>query len=210
MNVTASKRSAASLPPEGDMLNAFANALRRVVRTKTFEQITVSEIVHEAGYSSRTFYNHFRSKYDLVFWSYAAADYAYLEGMSADFAGSTFPDRVLRGLERLEADRALFQGAFRDWIGPESLCMTLVRHGVAVIPDYIRRRHGAAAVSDEVARLVRFYVEGVVSELALWIAAPSPMPAKKFRDFLITAMPAPLCGLLLSASKSKPSRRRPR
>ena len=28
MNVTASKRSVASLPPEGDMLNAFANALR--------------------------------------------------------------------------------------------------------------------------------------------------------------------------------------
>ena len=56
------------------MLNAFANALRRVVRTKTFEQITVREIVQEAGYSSRTFYNHFRSKYDLVFWNYAAAD----------------------------------------------------------------------------------------------------------------------------------------
>ena len=205
MNVIASKRSVASLPPEGDMLNAFANALRRVVRTKTFEQITVGEIVHEAGYSSRTFYNHFRSKYDLVFWSYAAADYAYLEGMSADFAGSTFPDRVLRGLERLEADRALFLGAFRDRIGPESLCMTLVRHGVAVIPDYIRRRHGAAAVTDGVMRLVRFYVEGVVCELALWIAASNPMPPEMFRDFLIEAIPAPLCSLLL---ETKPCRRK--
>ena len=203
--------TSANTPPGRDMLNAFANALRRVARTKTFEQITVREIVREAGYSSRTFYNHFRSKYDLVFWSYAAADYAFLGGDAKERASvSPFHDMVLRGLERLETDRALFQGAFRDWVGPESLCMTLVRHGVAVIPGYIRRRHGAAAVSDEVARLVRFYVEGVVSELALWIAAPSPMPAKKFRDFLITAMPAPLCGLLLSASKSKPSRRRPR
>lgn len=205
MNMTAGKRSVASLPPEGDMLNAFANALRRVVRTKTFEQITVSEIVHEAGYSSRTFYNHFRSKYDLVFWSYAAADYADLEGMSADFAGSTFPDRVLRGLERLEADRALFLGAFRDRIGPESLCMTLVRHGVAVIPDYIRRRHGAAAVTDGVMRLVRFYVEGVVCELALWIAASNPMPPEMLRDFLIEAIPAPLCSLLL---ETNPCRRK--
>lgn len=192
------------------MLSAFIHALRRVARTKTFEQITVREIVREAGYSSRTFYNHFRSKYDLVFWSYAAADYAYLEGTSADSAGLTFPERVLRGLERLEADRALFQGAFRDWIGPESLCMTLIRHGVAVIPDYIRRRHGTAAVSGEVVRLVRFYVEGVVSELALWIASPSPMPAKKFRDFLIEAMPAPLCDLLLSATKPHPQKRRSR
>ena len=205
MNVTANKRSVASLPPEGDMLNAFANALRRVVRTKTFEQITVREIVQEAGYSSRTFYNHFRSKYDLVFWNYAAADYAYLEGMSADFAGSTFPDRVLRGLERLEADRALFQGAFRDWIGPESLHMTLVRHGVVVISNYIRRQYGAAAVSDEVTRLVRFYVEGIVSELALWIVDAKPMSPEAFRDFLVEAMPEPLNKLLL---ENKPAKRK--
>lgn len=191
--------------PEETKLNAFVHALRRVARMKTFEQITVSEIVHEAGYSSRTFYNHFRSKYDLVFWSYAAADYAYLEGMSADFAGSTFPDRVLRGLERLEADRALFLGAFRDRTGPESLCMTLVRHGIAVIPAYIRRRHGAAAVTDDIVRLVRFYVEGVVSELALWIAASNPMPPETFRDFLIEAVPTPLGSLLL---ETKPRKRK--
>ncbi|MBQ8124519.1 MAG: hypothetical protein IJ173_01405 [Kiritimatiellae bacterium] len=39
--------------PEETKLNAFVHALRRVARTKTFEQITVGEIVHEAGYSSR-------------------------------------------------------------------------------------------------------------------------------------------------------------
>ncbi len=190
--------TSANTPPGRDMLNAFANALRRVARTKTFEQITVREIVREAGYSSRTFYNHFRSKYDLVFWSYAAADYAFLGGDAKERASvSPFHDMVLRGLERLETDRALFQGAFRDWIGPESLCMTLVRHGVAVIPGYIRRRHGAAAVSDDVVRLVRFYVEGVVSELALWIADARPMSPEEFRDFLMEAIPAPLGKLLL-------------
>ncbi len=191
--------------PGATKLNAFVHALRRVARTKTFEQITVGEIVHEAGYSSRTFYNHFRSKYDLVFWSYAAADYADLARTSGDFPGSTFPEWVLRGLERLEADRALFQRAFRDRTGTESLCMTLVRHGIAVILAYIRRWHGAAAVTDDVVRLVRFYVEGVVSELALWIAASNPMPPETFRDFLIEAVPAPLGSLLL---ETKPRKRK--
>lgn len=83
-----------------------------------------------------------------MFWSYAAADYAYLEAMGASSVGESFPDRILNGLRRLNRDRALFQGAFRDWIGPQSLCMTLVRHGLAVIPDYIRRRYGVAAVTD--------------------------------------------------------------
>lgn len=193
------------MPPERDMLNVFANALRRVARTKTFERISVREIVNEAGYSSRTFYNHFRSKYDLVFWSYAAADYAYLEAMGASSVGESFPDCILNGLRRLNRDRALFQGAFRDWIGPQSLCMTLVRHGLAVIPDYIRRRYGVAAVTDEVVRLVRFYVEGIVSELALWITDASPVQPEAFRDFLVEAMPAPLHKLLL---ENRPAKRK--
>jgi hypothetical protein len=54
-------------------------------------------------------------------------------------------------------------------------------------------------------RLVRFYVEGVVCELALWIAASNPMPPEMFRDFLIEAIPAPLCSLLL---ETKPCRRK--
>ena len=58
--------------PSREALGAFASALRRLVRTKTFEQISVRAIVKESGLSSRTFYNHFRSKYDLVFWRYAA------------------------------------------------------------------------------------------------------------------------------------------
>ena len=189
--------------PAKETVSAFVHALRVLARTQTFEQITVRAIVKESGLSARTFYNHFKSKYDLVFWNYAAADYAYLEEMNSGSSGLSFSERVLRGLERLEADRGLFQGAFRDWVGPESLCLTLVRHGVAVIPDYIRRRHGAKAVTDDVVRLVRFYVEGVVSELALWIASAKPMPPEAFRDFLVSAMPEPLRRLLLSAKDAK-------
>ena len=189
--------------PAKETLSAFVHALRKLVRTQTFEQITVRAIVKESGLSARTFYNHFKSKYDLVFWNYAAADYAYLEEMDSGSSGLSFSERILRGLERLEFDRGLFQGAFRDWVGPESLCLTLVRHGVAVIPDYIRRRHGAKAVTDDVVRLVRFYVEGVVSELALWISSAKLMPPEAFRDFLVSAMPAPLRSLLLSAKDAK-------
>ena len=152
--------------PEKGILGAFANALRRLAQTKTFEQITVRAIVQEAGFSSRTFYNHFKSKYDL------------------------------RGLERLESDRELFKGAFSDWVGPESLCRTLVRHGVTYISNYIRGRHGAGAVTEEVENLVRFYVEGAVSELAIWCSTPNGAPPEEFDGFLIEAMPTKLRDLL--------------
>ena len=178
--------------PEKGVLGAFANALRRLAQTKTFEQITVRAIVQEAGFSSRTFYNHFKSKYDLVFWHYAFLDYAYLK----ESAKVSFPEIVLRGLERLESDRELFKGAFSDWVGPESLCRTLVRHGVTYISNYIRGRHGAGAVTEEVENLVRFYVEGAVSELAIWCSTPNGAPPEEFGGFLIEAMPTKLRDLL--------------
>lgn len=114
------KRTREALPAR-EILGAFSNALRRLARRLTFEQVTVRAIVRESGLSARTLYNHFWSKYDLVFWSYAAADYAYMDEMGADSSGRSFPERILHGLERLEADRALFRGAFRDWVGPEAV-----------------------------------------------------------------------------------------
>jgi len=192
------KDQVAIKPPERDMLGAFANALRKLAQTKTFGQITVRAIVREAGLSSRTFYNHFKSKYDLVFWYYASMDYAYLD----DYANVAFPEQVLRGLQRVEADRALFQGAFNDRGGPESLCKTFVRHGATVIPAYIRRCHGAKAVTDEVYNLVRFYIEGVVSELARWCSTPKGASPEELRDFLIEAMPAKLRDLLIKEKKN--------
>ena len=187
------KGQTATKPPERDMLGKFANALRKLAQAKTFEQITVRAIAHEAGLSSRTFYNHFKSKYDLVFWYYASMDYTYLENS----ANVSFPEQILRGLQRIDADRALFQGAFSDWVGPESLCKTFVRHGATVIPDYIRRCHGAEAATEEVNNLARFYIEGVVSELALWCSTPKGATPEAFRDFLIEAMPTKLRNLLV-------------
>ena len=58
----------AELPPapDGEMLTAFAKAMRVVAAEKTFDEMSVLDIVGASGYTSRTFYNHFRSKYDLL------------------------------------------------------------------------------------------------------------------------------------------------
>ncbi len=186
----------------------FADALRRIAAKKSFEDITVREIVHESGLSSRTFYNHFRSKYDLVLWSYANADNIYLTDAKSASTILPFDELLLLGLKRFSADRNLFKGAFDDWAGPESLCMTLVEHGCRAVPEYIRIRHGSKALSERAVALVRFYVEGTVSELARWMADSNPMPAKNFRDLLVDAMPPSVRRLLHSQPTTRKGKRK--
>ena len=70
--------------PDGEMLAAFAKAMRVVAVEKTFDEMSVLDIVGASGFTSRTFYNHFRSKYDLLFWSYVSEDYRALQMPGGD------------------------------------------------------------------------------------------------------------------------------
>ncbi len=181
----------------------LADALRRLARETAFEHITVREIARESAMSTRTFYNHFRSKYDLVLWSYANPDDTYLKDAQSVAEPVPFSELLLRGLRRISADKPLFKGAFDDRVGPESLCMTLVNHGTRAISEYIRIANGKNAATEQIVRLARFYMEGTVSELSRWMNDANTCPPEDFRDFLMDAMPAPLKGLLTTKNEQK-------
>lgn len=48
--------------------NALASALKHLMKEQGFEKISVSEICEECGMNRKSFYYHFRDKYDLVNW----------------------------------------------------------------------------------------------------------------------------------------------
>ena len=191
-----------SIPPK-KVLDRFAKALHRLANEKPFERITTRAIVKESGFSSRTFYNHFRSKYDLMLWSYAAQDYEYLYQTTLEKELVTFSELLLRGLKRLEADRRLFYGAFCKCHGPESLYETFILHACRATEKYICLMHRMTAVPDTTKQLIRFYFAGVAHELSLWLSAADPIHIVELRDLLLEALPEPLHVLLLTQSKKK-------
>ena len=191
-----------NIPPK-KVLDRFAKALHRLANEKPFEKITTRAIVEESGFSSRTFYNHFRSKYDLALWSYAAQDYEYLCQITLEAESSTFSELLLRGLKRLDADRRLFYDAFCKWHGPESLYETFILHACWATEKYICLMHQITTVPDTIKQLIRFYFAGVAHELSLWLSAADPIHIVELRDLLLEALPEPLHVLLLTQSKKK-------
>jgi probable dihydroxyacetone kinase regulator len=53
--------------------DAIASAMKELMETKPFESITVGDIVCQSGISRKTFYYHFKDKYDLVNWIFSTA-----------------------------------------------------------------------------------------------------------------------------------------
>ena len=47
---------------------ALADALKNLMKSREFEKISVSEICEECGMNRKSFYYHFKDKYDLVDW----------------------------------------------------------------------------------------------------------------------------------------------
>ena len=48
--------------------NALATSLKKLMREKPFEKISVSDICDDCGMNRKSFYYHFKDKYDLVNW----------------------------------------------------------------------------------------------------------------------------------------------
>ncbi len=48
--------------------NALADSMKKLMRQRSFEKISVSDICNDCGINRKSFYYHFRDKYDLVNW----------------------------------------------------------------------------------------------------------------------------------------------
>ena len=48
--------------------NALATSLKNLMKEKPFEKISVSDICDACGMNRKSFYYHFKDKYDLVNW----------------------------------------------------------------------------------------------------------------------------------------------
>ena len=48
--------------------NALAASMKKLMREKPFDKISVSDICIDCGINRKSFYYHFRDKYDLVNW----------------------------------------------------------------------------------------------------------------------------------------------
>ncbi len=100
--------------------NALAASMKKLMRQRPFEKISVSDICNECGINRKSFYYHFRDKYDLVNWIFDVGfvseldlnsyktGYEWLEDICRYF----YRERVFyRAALRIEG-----QNSFRDYL----------------------------------------------------------------------------------------------
>lgn len=108
--------------------NALAQAMKELMLEKKFEKISVTDICNQCGMNRKSFYYHFRDKYDLVNWIFYVGfmDHVSLGDYQVD-EGENNPDRpwklLTAVLDYFYEDRAFYkkalmiegQNSFRDY-----------------------------------------------------------------------------------------------
>lgn len=145
---------------------AFADSLKRILRTRTLDHVTVTELVRECGTTRQAFYYHFDSIYDLLKWIYEdEADKLLANHKDLD----TWQDGYNAILEWMRDNRRLVVNSCRS-VNREYLENFLTKLLHPLLTDVIRSLARGSSVSEEdLTFITRFYTLALVSITLDWV-----------------------------------------
>ena len=159
--------------------------MKELMKRKSLEKITVSDIVQNCGLNRQTFYYHFQDKYDLVNWIY------YSEVVSAvarNTGYSDWSDVILDVLNIMKRDRHFYtsalnvsgQNAFQDYFF--SVTKDLLLEILSGIDD--PKESGGSLEEGEKNFIADFYTYGLVGVVVQWGRSGMREPPEEIVDRL--------------------------
>ena len=171
-----------------DVKHLLLDALKRLLASRSIDEISVAEIVEAAGVGRSTFYKHYLDKYDLL-------QKLFIE-MCGDACGHVWETEhsyskvALAFLEYTDANKELMRNAFRS-TDVNSLRESYGEMAKSFLEQALR--YGGADLSgSEIKLLIEVYIRGTASLVADWIMGKIEIPRKSFIVFQARAMPVEL------------------
>lgn len=151
---------------------ALAAALKGQMEAKPFSKISVGDICAACGMNRKSFYYHFKDKYDLVNWVFYTEFILPAFGRDRERGWAVLGrlcqylyenQGFYRKILALEGQNS-FGEYFRDIISP-------------AIQEDVERLFGRGEANDF---YVDFYLDAFLAAIKRWLLAKSPMPAEVF------------------------------
>lgn len=168
----------------------LAESLKELSATKPIDKITIKEIAQNCGVTSKTFYNHFQDKYDLIAWIYSTA----MEKIFSKIDGKnyTWKDTLTEGLNYFLDNKEFLKNLLEHTSGQDSFINYLSKFSVKIFSDYIKRSQNLEKIPQDLEILISVYCYGVVCTLCKFLISSVQISDKEFVKQLERALPEPL------------------
>ena len=168
---------------------ALATSLKDLLETMPFETITIADICEGCGMNRKSFYYHFRDKYDLVNWIF---DTEFLEiARDALDPNCRFGERTRKHWRSvreicnyLYENRSFYQKVL-TYRGQNSLsdhsrevCYPIFAHRMALTLENVQ----------EPSVMIEFLADAVICAIERWITAKDPIPPQELLSSIRTCL----------------------
>lgn len=158
---------------------AIGEGSKDLMRQKTVNEISVTEICEKVGISRRNFYRYFQDKYEVVQWIYYHDSLMEVK----HYADWTIWDHFPHITETLYNDRAFYCNAFR-YRGQNSFrdyCLIYLKEFIA--PDYRAAFHDEQALDFFIDHICNMTFDAFVN----WLSEDPCLPPEAFAERFTTA-----------------------
>lgn len=146
---------------------ALADSLRALMKKKSLEKITVSDLVKNSGLNRQTFYYHFRDKYDLVNW---IIDSEIISAFSSAAVNGSWSDSLLEALSLMKREKVFYIGALtfaRESAFLDDMFPAL-RDMLLDIVDQVPLLSGRSIDPNNKLFIADFYTHGLIGMVYQW------------------------------------------
>ena len=155
---------------------ALAQAMRRLLGVTSFSKISVSRLCAECNVNRKSFYYHFKDKYDLICWIFESESNRWI----ADHAASSDWDALLEMFKYLDDNRAFYVKVLRI-DGQNSFREYLAKSIVDTIQLYYNEQIESRG---DLEFLSHFLAGALLLTVLEWMLAPDPISPQEFAEKL--------------------------
>ena len=188
-------KGAALLPDSNITKRALASALKELMRSQPFSKISVSDICEYCDMNRKSFYYHFKDKYDLINWIY---DTEFIV-IAVQTSYRSFWDFLEDLCEYFYENRSFYHNALQI-TGQNSFS----EHFRELLQPTIRQRLTKSAASGQVqAFQTNFFSDALICALMRWLKDVNCVPPREFLSLLQSCIEATSSSIDFSTESSK-------
>lgn len=168
----------------------LAESFRELAGKKSVDKITVQDITDNCGYSTTTFYRHFKDKYDLIVWEHT-------QGVSEIMArigsgGYSWKQTLIEGANSFEQEKEYLTNLLIHTNGHDSFIRNMTEINYEALKGYILSS-GKIDELDEITDMyIRIYCLGTVNLTCEWILGKYHISSRELAEIYERSLPEPL------------------
>lgn len=174
----------------------LAESFYELAEEKSVDKITVTDITENCGYSTTTFYRHFKDKYDLMVWGYTHMLEEIMNRVGP--GGSSWRQACLECARLFYKERTYLKNLLLNTSGFDAFSRNMMTIHFDAMKGMLQRGAGAGEIDIRTEMCARAYCHGAVDLSCEWIMGHYDVSPEALTQAFVDSLPVMLRPYLIA------------